>query len=195
MAVTNAALEHGITSVALATTLRKVSASSHRRAICFSAGNRAAPRHLAIAGFLAAVRRPARSLFLSFPDRLPAAVALLPPPARVSLIATNSEEGRTLLRWLNAEDPALASPLSVRRMRKRSCCRSSPTFLLTRLCQPALKELPPPAARSRSRRARSRPAPVPAARTQHRPAPFAAPTIDRFLRASSTRYGHAQSRP
>ena len=37
------------------------------------------------------------------------ALVLLPPPARVSLITSSSEEGRTLLRWIEAEDPALAS--------------------------------------------------------------------------------------
>jgi len=39
----------------------------------------------------------------------PSAIAVLPPPARVNFIAPNSEEGRTLLRWIEAEDPALAS--------------------------------------------------------------------------------------
>lgn len=37
------------------------------------------------------------------------AVVLLPPPARVSLITPDSEEGRNMLRWVDAEDPALAS--------------------------------------------------------------------------------------
>lgn len=37
------------------------------------------------------------------------AVALLPPPARVNLITADSEEGRNLLRWVDAEDPALAA--------------------------------------------------------------------------------------
>jgi hypothetical protein len=37
------------------------------------------------------------------------AVVLLPPPARVSLITADTEEGRNLLRWVDAEDPALAS--------------------------------------------------------------------------------------
>ena len=37
------------------------------------------------------------------------AVVLLPPPARVSLITPDSEEGRSMLRWVDAEDPALAS--------------------------------------------------------------------------------------
>ncbi len=37
------------------------------------------------------------------------AVVLLPPPARVSLITADSEESRSMLRWVDAEDPALAS--------------------------------------------------------------------------------------
>jgi hypothetical protein len=37
------------------------------------------------------------------------AIVLLPPPARVSLITPDSEEGRSLLQWIDAEDPALAS--------------------------------------------------------------------------------------
>ena len=35
-------------------------------------------------------------------------VAVLPPPARVALITPAAEEGRTLFRWIDAEDPALA---------------------------------------------------------------------------------------
>src|SRR5205085_1627425 len=38
----------------------------------------------------------------------PPTVALLPPPARITLITPDSDEGRTLLRWMDAEDPALA---------------------------------------------------------------------------------------
>lgn len=37
------------------------------------------------------------------------AIVLLPPPARISLITPDSEAGRTMLRWVDAEDPALAS--------------------------------------------------------------------------------------
>jgi hypothetical protein len=46
--------------------------------------------------------------FYIFQIVYPPTVALLPPPARVSLITPESEEGRTLLRWIDAEDPALA---------------------------------------------------------------------------------------
>lgn len=47
--------------------------------------------------------------FYVFQIVYPPTVTLLPPPARVSLITPTSEEGRTLLRWIEAEDPALAS--------------------------------------------------------------------------------------
>jgi hypothetical protein len=47
--------------------------------------------------------------FYLFKIIYPPAVTVLPPPARINLIAANSEEGRTLLRWIDAEDPALAS--------------------------------------------------------------------------------------
>jgi len=46
--------------------------------------------------------------FYVFQIIYPTPVALLPPPARVTFIAPDSEEGRTLLRWIDAEDPALA---------------------------------------------------------------------------------------
>ena len=39
----------------------------------------------------------------------PPAIAVLPPPARVTFIGSTSNEGRTLLRWIESEDPALAS--------------------------------------------------------------------------------------
>ena len=47
--------------------------------------------------------------FYVFQIIYPPAVALLPPPGRITVIAPNTEEGRVLLRWLEAEDPALAS--------------------------------------------------------------------------------------
>jgi hypothetical protein len=46
--------------------------------------------------------------FYVFQIVYPTPVALLPPPARVTFIAPESEQGRTLLRWIDAEDPALA---------------------------------------------------------------------------------------
>lgn len=46
--------------------------------------------------------------FYLFQIVYPAPVALLPPPGRVTFIAPQSDEGRTLLRWIDAEDPAVA---------------------------------------------------------------------------------------
>ena len=46
--------------------------------------------------------------FYVFQIVYPTPVALLPPPGRVTFIAPDSEEGRTLLRWVDAEDPAVA---------------------------------------------------------------------------------------
>ena len=46
--------------------------------------------------------------FYLFQIVYPTSLALLPPPARVTFISPNSEEGRTLLRWIDAEDPAVA---------------------------------------------------------------------------------------
>ena len=46
--------------------------------------------------------------FYIFQIVYPPTVALLPPPARITLITSASEEGRTLLRWIDSEDPALA---------------------------------------------------------------------------------------
>jgi hypothetical protein len=46
--------------------------------------------------------------FYVFQIVYPTPVEVLPPPARVTFIAPDSDEGRTLLRWIDAEDPALA---------------------------------------------------------------------------------------
>jgi hypothetical protein len=46
--------------------------------------------------------------FYIFQVVYPTPVALLPPPARITFISPESEEGRTLLHWIDAEDPALA---------------------------------------------------------------------------------------
>ena len=65
-------------------------------------------RKAAITAFLLASLIAHALCFYIFQIVYPPTVSLLPPPARVSLIAPNSEEGRTLLRWIEAEDPALA---------------------------------------------------------------------------------------
>src|SRR5437867_9684262 len=65
-------------------------------------------KKLAITVFLAISLVTHAACFYIFQIVYPPTVALLPPPARVSLITPDSEEGRTLLRWIDAEDPALA---------------------------------------------------------------------------------------
>jgi hypothetical protein len=65
-------------------------------------------RKLAITIFLALSLVAHALCFYVFQIVYPPTIALLPPPARVTLITPASEEGRTLLRWVDAEDPALA---------------------------------------------------------------------------------------
>ncbi|HEX8078452.1 MAG TPA: hypothetical protein VF511_11600 [Chthoniobacterales bacterium] len=82
--------------------------------------------------------------FYLFQIVYPPAVALLPPPGRVSLIAPNSDEGRELLRWIEAEDPALASTTQLSPDAKAlvlPTIQHAPSYLAR---QPALKDLPPP---------------------------------------------------
>jgi hypothetical protein len=112
-----------------------------------------------IAGFLLVSLALHALGFYLFQIVYPPAVALLPPPGRVSLIAPNSDEGRLLLRWLDAEDPALASTTQAPADGKplvMPTIQHAPSYL-TR--QPALKELPPAPAEVRIPSARP-PAPV-----------------------------------
>ena len=66
-------------------------------------------RKVSILSFLAASTVLHLFCFYIFQIIYPPTIALLPPPARVNLITPDSEEGRVLLRWIEAEDPALAS--------------------------------------------------------------------------------------
>lgn len=82
--------------------------------------------------------------FYLFQIVYPPAVALLPPPGRVSLIAPNSDEGRQLLRWIEAEDPGLASttlPPPDGKAFAMPTIQHAPSYLGR---QPALKDLAPP---------------------------------------------------
>ena len=81
--------------------------------------------------------------FYLFQIVYPPAVALLPPPGRVSLISPNSDDGRQLLRWIEAEDPALASttlPAPAAKALVMPTIQHAPSYLGR---QPALKDLPP----------------------------------------------------
>jgi hypothetical protein len=80
--------------------------------------------------------------FYLFQIIYPPTVALLPPPARINIITPESEDGRVLLRWVEAEDPALSSttqrpPASVIQPPQASYVPSFANH------QPALRELPP----------------------------------------------------
>src|SRR5439155_23719545 len=72
----------------------------------------------------------------------PPVISLLPRPARVTVITPTSDEARTFLNWLAAEDPALAS--------QTQRPSDAPAFRLPKLAHvpsyvvvpPKLKELP-----------------------------------------------------
>jgi hypothetical protein len=82
--------------------------------------------------------------FYMFRIIYPASIAVLPPSARLTFIGPNSEDGRTLLRWIEAEDPALASA-TVRppeaKLRALPRLAHVPSYLIQ---EPKLKNVPPP---------------------------------------------------
>jgi hypothetical protein len=100
-------------------------------------------RRLALSGFLSASVVLHALCFYAFQIVYPPAVALLPPPGRITVIAPNTEEGRVLLNWLEAEDPALASttqPPADRKSLAMPTIQHAPSYLMR---QPALKDVPP----------------------------------------------------
>jgi hypothetical protein len=100
-------------------------------------------RKAAIIAFLLASVIAHALCFYIFQIVYPPTVSLLPPPARVSLIAPNSEEGRTVLRWVDAEDPALAFVTQrppEARLHALPKVRHIPSYLAR---EPVLKEVPP----------------------------------------------------
>ena len=66
-------------------------------------------RNLTITAFLLASFFAHVACFYLFQIVYPPTVSLTPAPERVNLISANTEEGATLLRWADAEDPALAT--------------------------------------------------------------------------------------
>ncbi len=128
-------------------------------------------RKLAILGFLAASTAAHALCFYLFQIVYPPTVSLLPPPGRVHLISGQTEEGRSLLRWIAAEDPALTT----------TTLRSpdAKNFALPRLAhiasymtvQPTLRAMPELAAEKPARSLQP-PAPVPTSRP---PPPALAP--------------------
>ena len=80
--------------------------------------------------------------FYVFQIVYPTPVAVLPPPARVTFITQDSDEGRTLLQWIDAEDPALAFttlPPPGARLRALPTAEHVPSYSAL---QPILKDLP-----------------------------------------------------
>lgn len=101
-------------------------------------------RHVAITAFLGLSLIAHALCFYVFQIVYPTTVSLLPPPARVSVISSDSEEGRTLLRWIDAEDPALAFTTQrppEARLRALPKVEHIPSYLAV---EPALKQVPPP---------------------------------------------------
>jgi len=100
-------------------------------------------RNLAIIGFLIASLAAHAAGFYLFQVVYPPTVSLIPAPQRVNLISANSEQGATLLRWIDAEDPALASttrkPPDARRYLLGKI-QHIPSYFAS---EPALKEAPP----------------------------------------------------
>jgi rhodanese-related sulfurtransferase len=100
-------------------------------------------RKMAITLFVVASLIAHALCFYIFQIVYPPTIALLPPPARVSLISPSSEEGRTLLQWVGAEDPALAFATqrpAEGRLRSLPNVRHIPSYLAI---EPALKQVPP----------------------------------------------------
>jgi hypothetical protein len=133
-------------------------------------------RKFAIAGFLLASATLHALCFYLFQVVYAPAISLLPPPAQVSVIAPTSEEARTFLNWLEAEDPAIASQT------QRSA--DARAFQLPKLAHipsylavpPQLKELPVPGMSDAVPSAMP-PAPVPVAPAAKLAPPLKAPTV------------------
>jgi hypothetical protein len=66
-------------------------------------------RRLVLTGFIVASFAIHLVAFYLFQIVYPQTVSLLPPLRRVNLMTANSEQTATLLRWIDSEDPALAS--------------------------------------------------------------------------------------
>ncbi|PYK13521.1 MAG: hypothetical protein DME65_01665 [Verrucomicrobia bacterium] len=117
--------------------------------------------------------------FYVFQVVYPPTVTLLPPPARVALITPASEEGRTLLRWIDAEDPAVAftthRPADTT-LRALPRVEHVPSY---QAMEPTLKELPPVEVNSRTPDSQP-PGPVPFMRPESAPTAVPIPTSVSF---------------
>jgi hypothetical protein len=117
--------------------------------------------------------------FYIFQVVYPPTVTLLPPPARVALITSSSDEGRTLLRWIDAEDPAVAFTTHrppEARIRALPNVEHVPSY---HALEPTLKELPPFEVNSRAPDSQP-PGPAPFAHQQGASPAAAVPTSVSF---------------
>src|SRR5439155_9695275 len=114
-------------------------------------------------GFISASAILHAFCFYLFQIVYPPSVALLPPPARVALITPDSDATRSLLRWVDAEDPALASATHrppEARLRALPKIQHIPSYLVE---EPKLKPIPPLAPDTRAPSSQP-PGPVPVTR-------------------------------
>jgi hypothetical protein len=117
--------------------------------------------------------------FYIFQVVYPPTVTLLPPPARVALITSSSEEGRTLLRWIDAEDPAVAFTTHrppEAKVRALPNVEHVPSY---HALEPTLKELPPLEVNSRAPDSQP-PGPAPFVHQQNASPAAAVPTSVSF---------------
>ena len=136
-------------------------------------------RKVSLVSFIIASAALHALCFYLFQIVYPPTVALLPPPARVNLITPDSEEGRLLLRWIEAEDPAL-SLTTQREPDAATFALPKPQHVPGYLHrQPVLKQPPPyqPDLRVPSSRP---PGSVPLPRASAAPAPVVTPTTITF---------------
>ncbi|MDQ2918660.1 MAG: hypothetical protein M3R10_02135 [Verrucomicrobiota bacterium] len=100
-------------------------------------------RKFSLLSFIAASAVLHAFCFYVFQIIYPPTVALTPPPGRISLINGDTEEGRVLLRWVEAEDPALSS-YTQRPNESENLALPKvehvPSYLVSK---PVLRELPP----------------------------------------------------
>ena len=107
-------------------------------------------RRIVVVAFLALSLLAHAVCFYIFQVVYPPTITLLPPPARVALITPASEEGRTLLRWIEAEDPSVAFTTHrppEARLRALPKVEHVPSY---HSMEPTLKELPPLEVNSRA---------------------------------------------
>ena len=100
-------------------------------------------RKLSLLSFIAASAILHALCFYVFQIVYPPTAAPPAPPARVNIITPTSEEGRVLLRWIEAEDPALSSTTQ-RSPTSSALLPTKPEYVPSYVNRkPALKGIPP----------------------------------------------------